>query len=106
MPGLLLRVSFAKPETDLLRTPIQGELFPHKVAQHKVFADQSAAGAFGFVPGTSMREDGVLFTAVMSTHDAAQLPADRRGRTTKLSGNLAHRHTFTAENCESFSLKV
>jgi len=53
-----------------------------------------------------MREDGVLFTAVMSTHDAAQLPADRRGRTTKLSGNLAHRHTFTAENCESFSLKV
>ena len=49
MPGLLLRVGIAKPETDLFRAPIEGELLLHKIAKCSVTADQPAAGTFGFL---------------------------------------------------------
>ena len=103
MPGFLLWVGFAKPEADLFRTPIQNELFLLQIAQHKVFADQSAAGAPSFLAGAGVREDSVVFTAVMSTHGAAQLPADRRRGTTKPPGDLARRQALTAEDGEPFS---
>jgi hypothetical protein len=89
LPSRLTRKLDAQRVADLLRAPLRAQLRLHELAQHDIGSDPSPAGTGPPLSGELVRHVGPIpARAVIAV--AAQLPANRRGRTVQLDRDRPH----------------
>jgi hypothetical protein len=105
VPFRPVRVLGAQPRRDLLRAPGVLQLRPHDLAELGVTDQNPSLLASRLLPGTSVREVGVVAILVVGLRVPAELPRHRRRRAADPQGDLSNTVAPLAQGGDSLPLE-